>query len=90
MNQTQSYMDMHPGSHLSSGPSYTHAAPTAPLGHYPQYGQPPAMPPASSHYGPPPAYGTYGYPNGVTSPQSVTGAVSQQVQSQMTSLPGKL
>ncbi|EXJ63039.1 hypothetical protein A1O7_03484 [Cladophialophora yegresii CBS 114405] len=85
MNQTQSYMEMHPGSHISSGPSYTHAAPTAPLGHYQQYPQPP--PPATSHYGPSPTYGTYGYPNGVTSPQSVTGPVPQQVQSQITSLP---
>jgi len=89
MNQTQSYMEMHPGSHISSGPSYNHAAPTAPLGHYPQYPQPPVIPPSSSHYGPPQAYSTYGYANGVTSPQSAIGSVSQQVQSQITSLPGK-
>jgi enhanced filamentous growth protein 1 len=81
-------MDMHPGSHLSSGPSYTHASPTAPMGHY-QYPQPAPMPSASSHYGPPPGYGSYGYPNGVTSPQSVTGPVSQ-VHTGMNSLPGKL
>ncbi|KIW98498.1 uncharacterized protein Z519_00159 [Cladophialophora bantiana CBS 173.52] len=84
MNQTQSYLDMHPGSHISSGPSYSHAGSTAPLGHYQQYQQPPIS--ASSHYGPPQPYGTYGYPNGVTSPQSATGPVAQQV-SQITSLP---
>ncbi|KAH0846913.1 hypothetical protein FOPE_12362 [Fonsecaea pedrosoi] len=83
MNQTQSYLDMHPGSHISSGPSYSHAGSTAPLSHYQQYQQPPI--PASSHYGPPPTYGTYGYTNGVASPQSATGPVAQQI----TSLPGR-
>jgi len=86
MNQTQSYMDMHPGPHISSGPSYSHSATAAPLGHYPQY-QPP-MPSASANYGPPQTYGTYGYANGVTSPQPATGPVGPQVQSQSLQLPG--
>ncbi|KAL2429076.1 Cell pattern formation-associated protein stuA [Exophiala dermatitidis] len=90
MNQTQSYMDMHSASHMSSGPSYSHPAGTAPLGHYQQYQQPPIIPPASTHYGPPQAYGNYGYANGVTSPQSAAGHVSQQVQSQMPSLPAMM
>jgi len=69
MNQTQSYMDMHSGSHMSSGPTYSHAATAGPLSHYAGYQQSGVMPPASAHYGPGPAYATYGY-NGVTSPQS--------------------
>ncbi|EXJ80256.1 hypothetical protein A1O1_08398 [Capronia coronata CBS 617.96] len=88
MNQAQPYMDMHPASHISSGPSYSHSATTAPLGHYQQYQQPPVIPPAPTHYGHPQGYSNYGYANGVTSPQSATGHVAQQVQSQMPSLPG--
>ena len=87
MNQTQSYMEMHPASHISSGPSYSHSAP-APLAHYQQYPQPPVLPPSSNHYGAPQSYNSYGYANGVTSPQSATGPVAQQVQSQIPSLPG--
>lgn len=89
MNQTQSYMDMHPGSHISSGPSYSHSAP-APIGHYQPYQQPPVIPPASQHYGQPQTYGSYAYANGVTSPQSANGPVGQQIQPQNLSLPGKL
>lgn len=82
-------MDMHPAAHISSGPSYSHSATAAPLGHYQQYQQPPVIPPASTHYGPPQGYSNYGYANGVTSPQSATGHVAQHVQSQMPSLPGE-
>ncbi|EXJ86458.1 hypothetical protein A1O3_03409 [Capronia epimyces CBS 606.96] len=89
MNQTQSYMDLHPASHLSSGPSYSHSVTTAPLGHYQQYQQPPVIPPASTHYGPP-QYSNYGYANGVTSPQPATGHIAQQVQSHMPSLPAMM
>ncbi|KAI1617932.1 hypothetical protein EDD36DRAFT_17147 [Exophiala viscosa] len=82
MNQTHSYMEMHPGSHISSGPSpYSHPATAAPMGHYQQYQQPPVMPPASTQYGHSQPYSNYGYPNGVTSPQSATGPVSQPVNS---------
>jgi len=90
MNQTQPYMDMHAASHISSGPSHSYSAPSAPLGHYQQYQQPPVIPPASQHYGPTQTYGSYGYANGVTSPQSASGPIGQQVQSQIPSLPGKL
>ncbi|KAJ9500389.1 hypothetical protein LTR99_001592 [Exophiala xenobiotica] len=76
MNQAQPYMDMHPGSHISSGPSYSHPA-TAPMGHYQPYQQPPILPPASAHYPHPQAYSTYGYANGITSPQSAAGPVGQ-------------
>ncbi|KIW10273.1 hypothetical protein PV08_11235 [Exophiala spinifera] len=86
MNQTQPYMDMHPGSHISSGPSYSHSA-TAPMGHYQPYQQPPILPPTSTHYTHPQAYSGYGYANGVTSPQSASGPVGQPVQSQIPSLP---
>ncbi|KIV90946.1 hypothetical protein, variant [Exophiala mesophila] len=89
MNQTQSYMDMHPGSHISSGPSYSHSAP-APIGHYQQYQQPPVIPPASQHYGQPQTYGSYAYTNGVTSPQSTNGPVGQQIQPQNLSLPAMI
>lgn len=67
MNQAQPYMEMHGGApHISSGPSYSHPAPS----HYQQYPAPQAMPPASATYGTGSTYGGYGYPTGaVTSPQ---------------------
>lgn len=90
MNQPQPYMDMHSSPHLTSGPSYSHSAAPAPMPHYPQYQQPPVMPPTPGHYGPPQSYGGYGYPSGVTSPQSAGGHVGSQVQSQGIQLPGML
>jgi protein SOK2 len=80
---------MHPAPHLASHPSYSQDPPSAPLGHYQQYQQGPVLPQGSGHYGPPQPYGSYGYANGVTSPQSVGGPVGQQNQSQIPPLPGK-
>lgn len=59
------------------------------MGHYQPYQQPPILPPASTHYPHPQAYNSYGYANGVTSPQSATGPVGQPVQSQIPSLPSE-
>lgn len=90
MNQTQTYMDMHGPPHMSSAPSYSHPASAAPMQHYPQYQHQPVMQPNSAHYGPPPTYSSYGYTNGVTSPQSAGGPMGPGVQSQNIQLPGML
>jgi len=80
-------MDMHAPHHMSSAPSYSHPASAAPMQHYPQYQPQPVMQPSSAHYGPPPTYSSYGYPNGVTSPQSAGGHIGPGVQSQNIQLP---
>jgi enhanced filamentous growth protein 1 len=57
--------------------------------HYPQYQHQPVMQPGS-HYGPPSGYPSYGYANGVTSPQSAGGHMGTAMQSQNIQLPGML
>jgi enhanced filamentous growth protein 1 len=81
-------MDMHAPPHMSSAPTYSHSA-SAPMQHYPQYQHQPVMQPTSGHYGHPPSYSSYGYTNGVTSPQSAGTHMGGPVQSQNVTLPGK-
>jgi protein SOK2 len=91
MNQTQPYMDVHQ-SHLSSAQSYAPQSATAGgMAHY-QYSQP-VMQPNSASYAPSPSpYPQYGYPNGVTSPQSATqpssNSMGNQLPAQLLPLPG--
>lgn len=95
MNQTQPYMDVHP-SNLSSAQSYTpHGAPAASLPpQYHQYPQPPVLQPGATSYASSAAssYPSYGYSNGVTSPQSgpqpVTNSLVPQTPAQILPLPG--
>lgn len=94
MNQSQPYMDMHPAPHMSSAQSYA-PQPATSGAHYSQYQQqPPVLQPGSGHYAPAPtSYGSYGYTNGVTSPQSAghpgSAPVGSQVPSHGLTLPGK-
>ncbi|PGG97448.1 protein SOK2 [Blastomyces parvus] len=91
MNQTQSYLDVHT-SHLSSAQPYSsHGAPASSIPPY-QYSQPPVLQPGSSYSSSgASSYPSYGYPNGVTSPQSatqaVTNALSSHVPAQILPLP---
>ena len=95
MNQPQPYMDMHSAPHMSSSQPYAPQATTSGgVPHYPQYQQQQVLQPGSGHYAPAPAsYGTYGYANGVTSPQSAShpgsAPVGSQVPSHGLTLPGK-
>lgn len=95
MNQPQPYMDMHPAPHMSSAQPYaSQPATSGGVPHYPQYQQQQVLQPGPGHYAPAPAsYGTYGYANGVTSPQSASQPNSTPVGSQVPShgltLPGK-
>ncbi|KAK2775925.1 hypothetical protein FQN52_003860 [Onygenales sp. PD_12] len=81
MNQTQQYMDVH-ASHLSSAQSYSsHGAPASGIPPY-QYSQPPLLQSGSAPYpSSASSYPPYGYPNGVTSPQSATQAVTNALSS---------
>ncbi|PGH14785.1 hypothetical protein AJ79_02801 [Helicocarpus griseus UAMH5409] len=91
MNQTQPYMDVHT-SHLSSAQPYSsHGTPATGVPPY-QYSQPPVLQPGSSYASTASSsYSSYGYPNGVTSPQSatqgVTNALSAHVPAQILPLP---
>lgn len=96
MNQTQPYMDMH-SSHLSSAQSYAPQGATAgSLPHYQPYQQqPPVIQQGSTTYAPASGtYPSYGYSNGVTSPQSgsqpVSTAMNSQVPAQLLPLPGEI
>ena len=89
-----SYLDMH-HSHLSGG---QHSAPqtvTSGMSHYSQYGQPPLLQPGPGNYSPAQSsYGSYGYSNGVASPQTAThagsgGMIGSQVPPQLLPLPGR-
>ncbi|PGH33283.1 protein SOK2 [[Emmonsia] crescens] len=81
MNQTQPYLDVHT-SHLSSAQPYSsHGAPPSGIPPY-QYSQPPVLQPGSSYSSSAgSSYHSYGYPNGVTSPQSATQAVTHALSS---------
>ena len=80
---------------MSSAQPYTsQPATSGGVPHYPQYQQQQVLQPGSGHYAPAPtSYGTYGYANGVTSPQSGSQPGSTQVGSQVPShgltLPGE-
>jgi hypothetical protein len=95
MNQPQPYIDMHAAPHMSSAQPYaSQPATSGGVPHYPQYQQQQILQPGPGHYAPAPtSYGTYGYPNGVTSPQSASQPSSTPVGSQVPShgltLPGK-
>src|SRR5271163_2045 len=95
MNQSQPYMDMHTAPHMSSAQPYaSQPATSGGVPHYPQYQQQQVLQPGSGHYAPAPtSYGTYGYANGVTSPQSGSQPGSTPVGSQVPShgltLPGE-
>ncbi|KMW69476.1 hypothetical protein BDDG_13619 [Blastomyces dermatitidis ATCC 18188] len=92
MNQTQSYLDVHT-SHLSSAQPYSsHGTPASSIPPY-QYSQPPVLQSGSSYSSSgASSYPSYGYPNGVASPQSatqaVTNALSSHVPAQILPLPG--
>jgi protein SOK2 len=77
--QTQSYMDVH-SSHLASTQPYTSSQPGTTDNiqqHYPHYPQPPVLHPGPSSYGPTTtSYSPYGYPNGVSSPQTTSQPVT--------------
>lgn len=93
MNQTQPYLDVH-ASHLPSAQPYSsHSTSASGIPPY-QYSQPPVLQPGSSYSSSgASSYPSYGYPNGVTSPQSATQAVtntmSSHVPAQILPLPGK-
>jgi hypothetical protein len=95
MNQGQPYMDMHSAPHMSSAQPYaSQPATSGGVPQYPQYQQQQVLQPGSGHYAPAPtSYGTYGYANGVTSPQSGSQPGSTPVGSQVPShgltLPGE-
>src|SRR2546423_7349786 len=74
MNQPQPYLDMHSAPHMSSAQPYaSQPATSGGVPHYPQYQQQQVLQPGSGPYAPAPtSYGTYGYANGVTSPQSAS------------------
>ncbi|EEH49188.2 uncharacterized protein PADG_05267 [Paracoccidioides brasiliensis Pb18] len=76
MNQTQPYLDVHT-SHLSSAQPYSsHGTPATGIPPY-QYSQPPVLQSGSSYSSTgSSSYPSYGYSNGVTSPQSATQAVT--------------
>ena len=80
---------------MSSAQSYaSQPATSGGVPHYSQYQQQQVLQPGSGHYGPAPtSYGTYGYANGVTSPQSAhqpgSTPVGSQVPSHGLTLPGK-
>ncbi|MCJ1321237.1 hypothetical protein MMC15_006581 [Xylographa vitiligo] len=70
MNPNQQYLDSQ-HSHMSGGPSYAPQSQTSGgMAHYPQYQQAPALQPVHGSYAPTTSYAQYGYPTGVTSPQS--------------------
>lgn len=91
----QPYMDMH-HSHLSGGQQVAPQTVTSGgMSHYSQYGQPPLLQPGPGNYSPAQStYTSYGYANGVASPQTATHPVSgamvgSQVSAQHLPLPGK-
>ncbi|QSS51723.1 cell pattern formation-associated protein [Histoplasma capsulatum var. duboisii H88] len=81
MNQTQPYLDVH-ASHLPSAQPYSsHSTSASGIPPY-QYSQPPVLQPGSSYSSSgASSYPSYGYPNGVTSPQSATQAVTNTMSS---------
>lgn len=91
MNQPQ-YLDSHQP-HMSATQSYAPQPSTA--SHYPHYpSQPSVIQPGPGSYAPSQGtYGQYGYPNGVTSPQSggqnVSSSMGQQMNPGLLPLPGK-
>lgn len=91
MNQPQ-YLDSHQP-HMSATQSYAPQSSTA--SHYPHYpSQPSVLQPGPGSYAPSQGtYGQYGYPNGVTSPQSggqnVSSSMGQQMNPGLLPLPGK-
>lgn len=92
MNQPQ-YLDSHQP-HMSATQSYASQPSTA--SHYPHYpSQSSVIQPGPGSYAPSPGnYGQYGFPNGVTSPQSggqnVSSSLGQQMNPGLLPLPGNL
>ena len=91
MNPNQQYLDSQ-HSHMSGGPSYAPQSQTSGgMAHYPQYQQAPALQPVHGSYAPTTSYTQYGYPTGVTSPQSTGQPVSapQMNNTQLLPLPSR-
>lgn len=96
MNQQHQYLESQQ-SQLSGGQSYAPHSSTAggmaQYSSYQQHQQPPVLQPSPSNYAQSPAYGQYGYPGGLASPQGPGHPVSSSMGSQMNSgllpLPGK-
>jgi protein SOK2 len=94
MNQTQPYMDVHPSHFSSPQPYASHGATAGAMASYPHYQQPPVLQqPGSTGYPSTASSYSYGYTNGVTSPQTTSQppstSMSSQVPAQLLPLPGE-